>query len=290
MSLAESRMGLREWLQGLHAVVSSDVLQLPEWCDKAAFGNTAGSQPLHGGETADSNLEMVLDRSIVVLIECKQVDGVSNRSKALGDSLGATIVNKVSVQAGMGPDETPHVSTPSKVVRVAFDLGPQARGGCVTAVAGEVQVTISPSMLTAALAGAPWAKDAERLLYQAGIAPPVQVLDDDAGAKLKRHIHGFTAACSREWVAALPRLRAEYNAADGDTRDTVAGVVGIIDSVFGSAKVRDALLNPINLARWCFGGFVYTPQALITLSTLSNQGTVKPPHIWRGRRKRSHSA
>ena len=290
MSLAESSMGLLEWLQGLHAVVSSDVLQLPEWCDKAALGNTAGNQPLHNGETADGNLMVVLDRSIVLLIECKQVDGVSNRSKALGDGLGATIVNKVSVQAGMGPDETPRASTSSKVVRVAFDLGSQARGGCVTAVAGEVQVTISPSMLTAALAGAPWAKDAERLLYQAGIAPPVQVLDDDAGAKLKRHIHGFTAACSGEWVAALPHLRAEYNAADRDTRDTVAGVVAIIDSAFGSAKVRDALLNPINLARWCFGGFVYTPQALITLSTLSNQGAVKPPHIWRGRRKRSHSA
>ena len=258
MSLAESRMGLREWLQGLHAVVSSDVLQLPEWCDKAAFGNTAGSQPLHGGETADSNLEMVLDRSIVVLIECKQVDG-----------LGATVVNKVFVQAGMGPDATPHASTPSKVVRVAFDLGPQARGGCVTAVAGEVYVAILPSMLTAALAGAPWAKDAERLLYQAGIAPPVQILDDDAGAKLTRHIHGFTATCSGEWVAALPRLRAEYNAAHRDTRDTVAGVVGIIDSASGNAKLRDALVNPINLARWCFGGFVYTPQALITLSALS---------------------
>ena len=87
MSLAESSMGLCEWLQGLHAVVSSDELQLPEWCDKVAFGNTAGNQPLHGGETADSNLMVVLDRSIVVLIECKQVDGVSNRSKALGDGL-----------------------------------------------------------------------------------------------------------------------------------------------------------------------------------------------------------
>ena len=111
--------------------------------------------------------------------------------------------------------------------------------------------------------------DAERLLYQAGIAPPVQILDDDAGAKLTRHIHGFTATCSGEWVAALPRLRAEYNAAHRVTRDTVAGVVGIIDSAFGSAKLREALFNPINLARWCFGGFVYTPQALITLSALS---------------------
>ena len=289
MSLAESSMGLCEWLQGLHAVVSSDELQLPEWCDKVALGNTAGNQPLHDGETADCNIVMALDRSIVLLIEGKQVDGFSNRSNAFGDSLGATVVNKLSVQAGTGLDETPHASTPSKVVRVAFNLGSQARGGGVTAVAGEVYVAILPSMLTAAFAGAPWAKDAERLLYQAGIAPPVQVLDDGAGAKLKRHIHGFTAACSREWVAALPRLRAEYNAADGDTRDTVAGVVGIIDSVFGSAKVRDALLNPINLARWCFGGFVYTPQALITLSTLSKQGAVKPPHGWRSCRKRPRS-
>ena len=265
MSLAESSMGLCEWLQGLHAVVSSDELQLPEWCDKVAFGNTAGNQPWHDGETADCNLVMVLDRSIVLLIECKQA------------------------QAGMGPDETPHASTSSKVVRVAFNLGSQARGGCVTAVAGEVHVAISPSMLTAALAGAPWAKDAERLLYQAGIAPPVQILDDDAGAKLTRHIHGFTATCSGEWVAALPRLRAEYNAAHRVTRDTVAGVVGIIDSAFGSAKLREALFNPINLARWCFGGFVYTPQALITLSALSKQGTVKPPHGWRSCRKRSRS-
>ena len=111
---------------------------------------------MHDGETADCNLEMVLDRSIVLLIECKQVDGVSNRSKALSDSLGATVVNKLSAQAGMGPDETLHASTSSKVVRVAFDLGLQARGGCVTAVAGEVQVTISPSMLTAALAAQTW--------------------------------------------------------------------------------------------------------------------------------------
>ena len=52
----------------------------------------------------------------------------------------------------------------------------------------------------------------------------------------------------------------------------MAGVVGIIDSVFTRTKrVRNALFKPDNVAVWKFGEFVFTPEALMAFAALKKR-------------------
>ena len=111
-------------------------------------------------------------------------------------------------------------------------------------------------------------------MCQGGILPQVQLLGDDAtdtAANLQLHVRGFGSKLSRRWAAALPRLRAAYDNATCTTRNTVAGVVGIIDSVFSTTRVSKVLFSPDNVAVWKFGDFVFTPTALVALGDLRDQ-------------------
>ena len=123
--------------------------------------------------------------------------------------------------------------------------------------------------------GMAWREEVIRLMCQGGILPQVQLLGDDAtdtAANLQLHVRGFGSKLSRRWAAALPRLRAAYDNATWTTRNTVAGVVGIIDSVFtGTNQVRNALFTPDNVAVWKFGEFVFTPEALMAFAALKKR-------------------
>ena len=58
----------------------------------------------------------------------------------------------------------------------------------------------------------------------------------------------------------------------------MAGVVGIIDSVFTRTKrVRNALFTPDNVAVWKFGEFVFTPEALMAFAALKKRRASQPP-------------
>ena len=308
--LTETTMELQDWLQGLHGVVCSEPLRLPAWCCRGSFRNLARStRDNQGGaallkllddmrsEIADGglativfpprearpDLAMVLGRSILMSVGCKMLEGLSNHAVTYSDNMASTDVKQLWVKQGKVIDESLRAAAARRVrngalhvVRVAFDIGSKARGG-VTTEAGEVHVVISPPMLATAFAGVPWANQVERLLYQAGIAPHVQVLDDDAGAKLQRHVHNFGPTRSKTWATALPRLCAEYDAADPATRDTVAGVVDIIDYVFAGTQLRNALFSAANVAIWRFGGFVYTPHAMVTFAALKKRRSNQHP-------------
>ena len=133
--------------------------------------------------------------------------------------------------------------------------------------------------------GMAWREEVIRLMCQGGILPQVQLLGDDAtdtSANLQLHVRGFGSKLSRRWAAALPRLRAAYDNATCTTRNTVAGVVGIIDSVFSTTRVRKVLFSPDNVAVWKFGDFVFTPTALVALGDqnlkiLKKRGAMGPP-------------
>ena len=166
------------------------------------------------------------------------------------------------------------------LVRVAFNVGHKAVGS-VTVENGEVHVVISAPMVETALGDMPWSNEVVRLLCHAGIVPHVQLLGEDAAdtaARLKLHVRGFGEALSGQWATALPRLRAKYKGTSEVTRSTVAGVVGIIDSVFTTTKhVRNALFKPDNVAVWKFGEFVFTPEALLAFAALKKRGASRPP-------------
>ena len=106
-------------------------------------------------------------------------------------------------------------------------------------------------------------------MCQAGIFPQVQLLGNNAAgtaANLQLHVRGFGEELSRQWAAALPDLRTAYDNTAETTRNTVAGVVGIIDSVSATTHVRNALFRPDNVAIWKFGDFVFTPEAALAFA------------------------
>ena len=103
-------------------------------------------------------------------------------------------------------------------------------------------------------------------------------------------MRGFGSKLSRRWAAALPRLRTEYDDATRTTRNTVAGVVGIIDSVFGTTRVSKTLFSPDNVAVWKFGDFVFTPEALVAFAAQKKGGIVgspKEPHQTKHKKART---
>ena len=135
-------------------------------------------------------------------------------------------------------------------------------------------------------------------MCHAGLIPQVQLLGKDAAdtaASLKRHVRGFGEDLSCQWAAALPLLRAKYNNTSETTRITVAGVVGIIDSVFTRTnQVRNALFTPDNVAVWKFGEFVFTPKALMAFASKKKRGASRslsqPKHKKARTRRRPSSA
>jgi len=169
---------------------------------------------------------------------------------------------------------------PVHLVRVGFSVGHKAVGS-VTVKNDEVHVVISAPMVETAFGDMPWSKEVARRMCHAGIVPQVQLLGEnaaDTAARLKRHVRGFGEALSGQWAAALPRLRAKYKGTSEATRSTVAGVVGIIDSVFTKTKhVRNALFKPDNVAVWKFGEFVFTAEALMAFAALKKRGASRPP-------------
>ena len=121
-------------------------------------------------------------------------------------------------------------------------------------------------------------------MCQAGIFPQVQLLGNNAAgtaANLQLHVRGFGEELSRQW-AALPDLRTAYHNTAEPTRNTVAGVVGIIDSVCATTHVRNALFRPDNVALWKFGDFVYTPEAALAFAAQKREA-------FRSKHKRARS-
>lgn len=309
----ESSMTLGDWLRHLHAAGSSEPLDLPEWCDEATFAtlrssvsdDAAGTKSLqlldtmHGEAAAGGlpdivlppseagpDLAMVLDRSTLMLTGCKLAKGSYFNNFALTD------VNKLWTKYGSVLDQPLHESAlckvasgPLRLVRVAFQFGQWTAGG-VTCVGNEVRVVISPRMAAAAFAGVPWADAVERLLRKVGITPHVDLLADAAPTHLERHVHGLAGKRSSVWASALVRLRAEYSAADAATSTSVAGVVGIIDTVVGDTELRNCLFQPANVGMWRFGQFVFDAEALIEFTALKKGVGAKPPQQPRRRRKR----
>ena len=166
------------------------------------------------------------------------------------------------------------------LVRIGFNVGHKAVGR-VTVEHNEVHVVISAAMVDTAFAGMAWRREVVRLMCQGDVSPQVQLLGEnaaDTAARLKLHVRGFGEELSGQWAEALPRLRAEYDITSEVTRSTVAGVVGIIDSVFTRTKrVRNALFTPDNVAVWKFGEFVFTPEALLAFAALKKRGASRPP-------------
>ena len=304
-----SRLQLRVWLQQLHKVMSVAHLKLPKWCDTSiSFANLARTirdeatgkwllqllHGMHGDDTpqypivfplqeARPDLVVVPARRVLMLIGCKMLEGHSNHSSTLVDNFKSTDAKKLYTKGDVTIKPTLHASAlralkagPVHLVRVGFSVGHKAVGRVTVTKDNEVHVVISAAMVETAFAGMPWRKEVIRLMCQGGIFPQVQLLGEDAtdtATNLQLHVRGFGAQLSHQWAVALPRLCEEYERA-GTTRDTVAGVVGIIDSVFGTTQVRKALFSPDNLAVWKFGDFAFTPEALAALVAQKKRGAL----------------
>ena len=291
-----SQLHLRVWLQRLHKVVSPTPLELPEWCDDSiSFANLSRTvkdatgmrlldllQCMHGDDTSElpivfpqaearPHLAVVPAPRVLMLIGCNMLEG-RNHSSALVDNFESTDANNLYTKGGSISNAALRTRAlnalnagPVHVVRVVFDVEHKAVGR-VTVEHNEVHVVISAAMVEAAFAGMAWRKEVVRLMCQGGISPQVQLLGDnaaDTAKNLQLHVRGFGAELSHQWAAALPRLHTEYDNATRTTRNTVAGVVAIIDSVFGTTQIRKALFSPDNVAVWKFGDFVFTPEALV---------------------------
>ena len=224
---------------------------------------------------ARPDLAVVPAPSILMSIVCKMLEGHRNHSTAFVDNFESTDVTKLYMK-GHGVANPALRSAalnalnvrPVHLVRVGFNVGHNAVGS-VTVENDEVHVMISAPMVEAAFAGMPWCKEVVRLMCQAGIFPQVQLLGNNAAgtaANLQLHVRGFGEELSRQWAAALPDLRTAYDNTAETTRNTVAGVVGIIDSVSATTHVRNALFRPDNVAIWKFGDFVFTPEAALAFA------------------------
>ena len=317
-----SQLQLCVWLQQLHKVVSPTSLELPEWCDgsisftnisRAACDDATGKrllqllQGMHGGDTTE--LPIVLLRAaagpdfavvpapcVLMLITCNVGLGRHRSRASVDDKLESTDANKLYMRNGAVTNATLRTRAlaalnagPVHLVRVSFNLGREVAGR-VAVENNEVHVVISTAMLDTAFAGM---AEVVRLLRQGYIFPQVQLLGDDAtdtAANLQLHVRGFGSKLSRRWAAALPRLRAAYDNATWTTRNTVAGVVGIIDSVFGTTRVSKTLFSPDNVAVWKFGDFVFTPEALVAFAAQKKGGIVgspKEPHQTKHKKART---
>ena len=297
---------LRQWLQGLHEALNLDSLTLPDWCGEVTFKNLKrtvrdgelGKKLLallsemrqdkaEGGlpvivfppRQARPDLAMVLGRSILALVGCKMLEGRSNHSAQLGDNFDSTDVKQLWTKKGnvinaqLRNSALATVATspvPVKLLRVGFNFAAKASGGGVDIEGQEIHVKITPPMLTAAFAGVDWTETAERLLFLSGIPPYVALLAEDAAAKIQCHIHGCGPAASAQWAKALPTLRKAYEAAGKDARQSVAGVLDIIDGALPDNLVRNALFQVFNVGVWHFGDFVFTPKAFVTFTVLSS--------------------
>ena len=306
--LVSSRLQLRVWLEQLHKAVSPTPLRLPAWCDdsisfaklsRAVHDDATGQWLLHLLNTmheddapdfpivfpsrdARPDVAVVPAPSVLMLIGCKLLEGHSNRSGTMVDNFASTDVTRLymkgdSVINSKLRNEAMRALNvrPVHRVRVGFSVGHKAVGS-VTVKNDEVHVVISAPMVETAFGDMPWSKEVARRMCHAGIVPQVQLLGEnaaDTAARLKRHVRGFGEELSGQWAAALPRLRAEYKETSEVTRSTVAGVVGIIDSVFTrTERVRNALFTPDNVAVWKFGEFVFTPKALMAFAAQKKRG------------------
>ena len=312
-----SQLQLRVWLEQLHKAVSPTPLRLPAWCDDSiSFTNLSRTvrddatgkqllqllQSMHEDDTTEfpivfpssearPDLAVVPAPSILMLIGCKMLEGHRNHSTTFVDNFESTDVTKLYMK-GDGVTNPALRSAalnalnvrPVHLVRVGFNVGHKAVGS-VTVENDEVHVVISAPMVEAAFAGMPWCKEVVRLMCQAGIFPQVQLLGNNAAgtaANLQLHVHGFGEELSRQWAAALPDLRTAYHNTAEPTRNTVAGVVGIIDSVCATTHVRNALFRPDNVAIWKFGDFVYTPEAALAFAAQKREA-------FRSKHKRARS-
>jgi len=78
-------------------------------------------------------------------------------------------------------------------------------------------------------------------------------------------------------VHAQGKVALQYHRADVATRDSVASIVHIIDSVLCNTPLRNALFHPTNVAIRLFGGFVFTPIALVEFTALAMKRRATKP-------------
>jgi len=316
-----SELHLRVWLQRLHKVVSPTFLELPEWCDDSiSFTNLSRTvcddatgkrllqllQGMHGDATTElpivfpqagarPDVAVVPAPRVLMLIGCNMLEG-RNHSSALVDNFESTDANKLYMKGGSISNATLRTRAlaalnagPVHLVRIGFNVGHKAVGR-VTVEHNEVHVVISAAMVDTAFAGMAWRREVVRLMCQGDVSPQVQLLGEnatDTAANLQRHVRGFGAKLSHQWAAALPRLHTEYDIATRTTRNTVVGVVGIIDSVFGTTQVRKALFRPDNVAVWKFGDFVFTPKALVAFAAQKKRGALGSPQETKHKKART---
>ena len=310
--LVSSRLQLRVWLEQLHKVVSPATLELPDWCnDSISFANLSRTvhddatgrwllqllKSMHEDDMPDfpivfpssearPDLAVVPAPSVLMLIGCQRLEGHSNHSGTIVDNFESTDVTRLYMKGDSVINSTLRNEAmgalnvrPVHLVRVGFSVGHKAIGS-VNVKNGEVHVVISAPMVEAAFGDMPWSNEVARLMCHTGVMPQVQLLGEnaaDTAARLKLHVRGFGEALSGQWAAALPHLRKEYDNTSETTRITVAGVVGIIDSVFTKTKrVRNALFTPDNVAVWKFGEFVFTPEALMAFAALKKRRVSRP--------------
>jgi len=313
---SDSKKQLSQWLRELHTFVSPNTLSLPDWCDTVSFAglnravrdNDSGEQLLglldqlgggarHPTESimvlpsteARPDLAAMLAPSVLMLVGCKVCEGRSSHFSTYLDNVASTDVKKLWMKKNHVINEPLHTRAKClvdsaenlRVVRVAFNVGAKATGLVQVGKDGnEVLVSISPQMVHVAFAGMPWAAAVPRLLREVGIIPPqVKLLSGVTTAEeLERHIHGFGKVFSETLKKAQEELAAQYESMDFATRDSVASIVGIIDSVLRNTLLRNALFREANVALWSFGSFVFTLDALIKFTVLVKKPpATKPP-------------